>query len=167
MPSNKSLKLSLFDFYLFSFFGTGNSPWAPGTVASIFSAIFLYILYFYFPYWIMLALITCLIFFISYFRMKTEKNLPIINTDPGWITIDEFLGVALGMWLMSYFNFLNLTTLIWFVAIFRFFDITKIYPANIFNNRAGPFSLIADDLVSGIYAVICTGMLLKWEIIQL
>lgn len=163
MPSNKSLKLSLFDFCLLSFFGTGNSPWAPGTVASIFSALFLYFVYICFSSWILLSFITFLIFFISYFRMKTTKNLPLVIHDPGWIVIDEFLGVALGMSLMSYFNFLTWVTLIWFVAFFRFFDITKIFPANIFDNRKGAFALIADDLVSGLYAVITTTIVFHWE----
>jgi phosphatidylglycerophosphatase A len=161
MPSNKSLKLSLFDYCLFSFFGTGKSPWAPGTVASIFSAFILYVIYFYFPSWELLIAITSLIFFISYFRMKIKKNLPYVLEDPGWIVIDEFLGVALGMSIMAYFQFLYLSALVYFVLFFRFFDITKIFPANIFNNRKGAFPLIADDLVSGIYAVICTYFVCK------
>lgn len=163
MPSIKSLKLSLFDYYLFSLLGSGKSPWAPGTVASILSAILLYALHHYFPSWILLSTITCLIFFISYFRLKTKNNLPIISNDPGWIVIDEFLGIALGMSIASYFNFLNLYSLITFVIFFRFFDIKKIFPANIFDNREGAFALIADDLISGLYAILCTKIIYSWR----
>ena len=92
--------------------------------------------------------------------MGTKNNLATVYLDPGWIVIDEFLGVALGMTILNYTQDLNLTSLLWFVVFFRFFDITKIFPANIFNNKKGPFPLIADDLVSGLYAVICTSIIL-------
>ncbi len=160
MPSNKWLNLKAFDFYLFSFLGTGKFPWAPGTFASIVSAILLYSIFLFVPSWILLFFITVLTFFISILRMNIKNNLDTVHLDPGWIVIDEFLGVALGMSIMAQMQTLHLTSLLWFVVFFRFFDITKIFPANFFNNRKGAFPLIADDLISGLYAVLCTSIII-------
>ena len=39
--------------------------------------------------------------------------------------------------------------------IFRFFDISKIFPANIFDKKLdGAIGVIGDDIVAGIYAFI-------------
>jgi phosphatidylglycerophosphatase A len=159
MPSNNWLNLKTFDFLLLSFLGSGKFPWAPGTLASILSAAFLYGIFYLYPNVIILAFITILIFFISLARMNAKENEKTVALDPGWIVIDEFLGVALGMSTLAYLQQLNLTTLLWFVIFFRFFDISKIFPANYFNNRKGAFPLIADDLISGLYAVLCTSII--------
>lgn len=156
MPSIKWLNFKTFDFCLFSCFGIGKFPWGPGTIASIVSAIVLYLVFQCTSSTLLLIVITCLIFFISYYRMKSTSNFVTVCTDPGWIVIDEFLGISLGMTILSYQGLLNSTSLIWFVIFFRFFDITKVYPASYFDKKKGAFPLIADDLVSALYAVLCT-----------
>ncbi len=156
MPSLKSGKLSLFDLCLFTFLGTGFFPRAPGTVASVVSTFLFFLLYQINQHWITLFFFTLLIFFISFWRLRKSSYKTIIDQDPGWIVIDEFLGIGLGLSLLAIFFHLSVNEFVGNLIFFRFFDILKIFPANIMNNKSGAFPLIADDLISGLQSFLCT-----------
>ena len=132
---------------LFTLFGIGKLP-ASGTFSSFFTLFFYFILQKYFNN---LAIIILLIFVTLYsliFLNKTIKNFK--QKDPKEIVIDEYIGQMIP--LIACGNNIYLI-LVAFIS-FRFFDITKIYPANIFDKKIeGPLGVIGDDIIAGIYSL--------------
>ena len=132
---------------LFTLFGIGKLP-ASGTFSSFFTLFIYYILQKYFNN---LAIIILLIFVTLYsliFLNKTIKNFK--QKDPKEIVIDEYIGQMIP--LIACGNNIYLI-LVAFIS-FRFFDITKIYPANIFDKKIeGPLGVIGDDIIAGIYSL--------------
>lgn len=132
---------------LFTLFGIGMLP-ASGTFGSFFTLLIYYILQKYFNN---LSIIILLIFVTLYsliFLNKTIKNFK--QKDPKEIVIDEYIGQMIP--LIACGNNIYLI-LVAFIS-FRFFDITKIYPANIFDKKIeGPLGVIGDDIIAGIYSL--------------
>jgi len=132
---------------LFTLFGIGKLP-ASGTFGSFFTLLIYFILQKYFNN---LAIIILLIFVTLYsliFLNKTIKNFK--QKDPKEIVIDEYIGQMIP--LIACGNNIYLI-LVAFIS-FRFFDITKIYPANIFDKKIeGPLGVIGDDIIAGIYSL--------------
>ena len=132
---------------LFTLFGIGKLP-ASGTFGSIFTLLIYFILQKYFNN---LTIIILLIFVTLYsliFLNKTIKNFK--QKDPKEIVIDEYIGQMIP--LIACGNNIYLI-LVAFIS-FRFFDITKIYPANIFDKKIeGPLGVIGDDIIAGIYSL--------------
>jgi len=132
---------------LFTLFGIGKLP-ASGTFGSFFTLLIYFILQKYFNN---LTIIILLIFVTLYsliFLNKTIKNSK--QKDPKEIVIDEYIGQMIP--LIACGNNIYLI-LVAFIS-FRFFDITKIYPANIFDKKIeGPLGVIGDDIIAGIYSL--------------
>ena len=132
---------------LFTLFGIGKLP-ASGTFGSFFTLLIYFILQKCFNN---LAIIILLIFVTLYsliFLNKTIKNFK--QKDPKEIVIDEYIGQMIP--LIACGNNIYLI-LVAFIS-FRFFDITKIYPANIFDKKIeGPLGVIGDDIIAGIYSL--------------
>lgn len=134
-----------------SLFGLGFFPWAPGTLASLFTLIPLCYLtsigaphFFFWPLFLILTFIAC--FVCQYVQKKYHEH------DPSWIVIDEFLGMLL-TWLIAGPSTINECFLIF--INFRFFDIIKIWPASYFDQKVKHGTgTIFDDLASGIYAAL-------------
>lgn len=132
---------------LFTLFGIGKLP-ASGTFGSIFALLIYFILQKYFNN---LAIIIFLIFVTFYsliFLNQTIKNFK--QKDPKEIVIDEYIGQMIPLIMCGNNIYLILVAFI----SFRFFDITKIYPANIFDKKIeGPLGVIGDDIIAGIYSL--------------
>lgn len=132
---------------LFTLFGIGKLP-ASGTFGSFFTLLIYFILQKYFNN---LTIIILLIFVTLYsliFLNKTIKKFK--QKDPKEIVIDEYIGQMIP--LIACGNNIYLI-LVAFIS-FRFFDITKIYPANIFDKKIeGPLGVIGDDIIAGIYSL--------------
>ncbi|MDH5414340.1 MAG: phosphatidylglycerophosphatase A [Flavobacteriaceae bacterium] len=136
-----------------SFFGVGFSPKAPGTVGSLATIPLIYAMDYYHLSFATVAISTIILTFISclvahYAQIKENVH------DPGWIVIDEVIGMLV-TWLFI-FPVVNLPNIILLFVFFRFFDIVKVWPANWcdknIKNGAGT---IIDDVISGIYAGVC------------
>ncbi len=139
-------------FYLgfLSFFWTGFFPKAPGTIGSLATIPLIYLFHFYKISFLFLCLFILILFIFSciiadYAQKKEDEY------DPGWIVIDEVLGMLV-TWLFIFpkIDYINIALLF---CLFRFFDIIKIFPANWcdknIKNGAGT---IIDDIVSALYA---------------
>ncbi|OFZ20772.1 MAG: hypothetical protein A2202_06435 [Bdellovibrionales bacterium RIFOXYA1_FULL_36_14] len=132
-----------------SLLGIGFSPYAPGTLASIATIPFLYLLlklnlsfYEFIPAFIFISIIAI------YFSHQAQKKYE--THDPSWIVIDEFLGLMITYPFISKTSFLHI--IIVFI-LFRFFDIIKIWPASYFDKKVKHgIGIILDDLVSGLMA---------------
>ncbi|HET6421322.1 MAG TPA: phosphatidylglycerophosphatase A [Geobacteraceae bacterium] len=137
-----------------TWFGTGFSPVASGTVGTL-AAIPLYYLMARLPvalYIIILAAFTLLSCWISG-RAEVIFN----EKDSSKIVIDEVVGYLVTMiaapfsWKGAVLGFF----------LFRFFDITKIPPARYFDrNLKNGYGVVLDDLVAGIYSCVALHLLL-------
>jgi phosphatidylglycerophosphatase A len=133
---------------LATFFYSGLSPVASGTVGSLIAAILYYLL----PglhnvIALIIAIVVCLIAGI-WSSSIVERELKV--QDPGIIVIDEVLGQWIALVTIGYAGD-PVYVLLAFLA-FRFFDIVKLWPARIFERMHGGVGIMLDDAVAGVYA---------------
>ena len=133
-----------------SFFGTGFSPKAPGTVGSL-ATIPLILLFKYLEYsFTTILIITLLLFVVACFVADYAQNQENVH-DPGWIVMDEVIGMLI-TWLFVFPSTGYLDIILVFI-LFRFFDIVKIFPANWCDQKIkNGMGTIIDDVVSALYA---------------
>jgi phosphatidylglycerophosphatase A len=131
-----------------TWFGTGFSPVASGTVGTM-AAIPFYLVLARLP--LHLYLITLVGFFFLACWASGEAEAVFGEKDSRKIVIDEVVGFlvtmigAAGSWPEVAGGFL----------LFRFFDITKIPPARFFDRSVkNGFGVVLDDVVAGVYAAI-------------
>lgn len=133
-----------------SLFGIGFIPFAPGTFGTLATMPLLILLsHFQAPFFIFIPFLVIATIISCYIADYTQKKYEL--HDPGWIVIDESLGIFTAWLFMgahhSWWHFLLI------FVLFRFFDIVKIYPASYFDKKVHHGSgTILDDIVSGVYA---------------
>ena len=136
---------------LATWFGSGRSPKAPGTVGSLCSLPLILIGYTGGGFIFFLTILG--LFFIGWWAThfvleETKKQ------DRGFIVIDETVGQSLAFVLALSGPFHWSYVLIGF-ALFRFFDIVKIWPASFFDKSVhSAFGVMMDDVIAGIYAAV-------------
>ena len=131
-------------------FGSGLSPYAPGTMGTLVSI----------PLYLLLSrleLLPYLIVVVAGFLLgiylcdKTSKALGV--HDHSGIVWDEIIGYWITMIAVP------AVTWQWILAgfvLFRFFDIVKPWPVKIADKRVpGGFGIMFDDLLAGLYALAC------------
>jgi len=142
-----------------TFFYTGLSPYAPGTVGTIAGAIAAFLILQYLP----LSTLFLLTILITIIAVK-EINLYEKETsthDPKEIVIDEVAGI----WFAFVLSSATITQMILSVVFFRIFDIWK--PSvigRIDKNVKGGLGVMGDDLLAGIFAGICSAGV--WQLIN-
>ena len=77
-------------------------------------------------------------------------RLPEAAEDPSWVVVDEAAGQALALAAASGWLGVALA-----FALFRLFDVWKPGPVGWADRRAGPFGVMADDLIAGAMAGAC------------
>ena len=131
-----------------TFFYTGLSPVASGTVGSFAAAL----LYYFIPALqnnLVLLISLVLLFIIGVWASNIVER-SINEHDPGIIVADEAVGQWIALLTMSYTG--NLAFVIFAFLAFRFFDIIKLWPASAIEKRQGGLSVMLDDAVAGVYA---------------
>ena len=131
-------------------FGSGLSPYAPGTMGTL-AAIPLYLLLAH------LELLAYLIVIVTGFTLGvylchyTSKALG-VHDHPG-IVWDEFIGYWITMIAAPDFTWQWILT---GFVLFRFFDIVKPWPVKLADKRVpGGFGIMIDDVLAGLYAFAC------------
>ena len=155
-----------------TFFGSGMSPKAPGTMGSLAATVVAYpmalVASSLFGNIVELTLgrFCCInLYFLAAALIVFFGAIPFVNKamrdtgteDPGWIVIDEVCGVFMAL------AFVPVGTIVahpWILAIafglFRFFDILKPLGIHRFEKFPKGWGVMADDLLGGIY----TGLLM-------
>lgn len=135
-----------------SFFGAGYLPKAPGTWASLFTAIILY--YAWPPEWYIQFLLICVVYLFGVLVSgRAEKYY---GHDASYIVIDEVAGQMTALFMAPH----KIIAFAIALVLFRLFDITKPPPARQWeSNRAG-WGVMADDIAAGVYAVLFLHFLL-------
>lgn len=128
-------------------FGSGLSPWAPGTLGTI-AAIPLYLLLRPLPLAWYIAVLS-LLFFIGIWACG-RTALELGEHDPSAIVWDEVLGYLVTMiaaprgwgWVLLGF------------VLFRFFDILKPWPIHVLDRKVkGGLGIVIDDILAGSMAL--------------
>ena len=148
--------------YLFvSCFGLGSFRFAPGTITSLITTIFLFSLFHIVNLSSSIIFLILFLIFIYSFYAVSEYIKKNENKDPKEIVIDEFIGQSIPIYLYEIAhgsakdsNEAVLFYLYIFI-LFRYFDIKKPFPVNYFDKKfKNSFGVIMDDVVAGLYVVL-------------
>ena len=141
--------------YLFAtVFGSGYSPYAPGTVGSFFAALFFLLLKSY-SILFLASLIICL-FFLGVFVANQVAQVEHCK-DPSIVVIDELVGIWITFLFILiyksdiYNSFFGYSLLF---ILFRFFDIIKPYPIKHAEKYSGGFGIMIDDVIAALYTIL-------------
>mgnify|MGYP001223870659 FL=1 len=148
--------------YLFvTCFGIGSFRFAPGTITSLITTIFLYSLFHIINLSDAVILIILLIVFIYSFYAVSEYIKYNDNKDPKEVVVDEFIGQSIPIYLyeISHGTVKDSQEAVLFYLyifiLFRYFDIKKPFPVNYFDKKfKNSFGVILDDVVAGLYVVL-------------
>ena len=142
-------------------FGIGSIRFAPGTITSLITTIFLYSLFHIINLSNNTILIILLIVFIYSFYAVSEYIKFSENKDPKEVVIDEFIGQSIPIYLyeISHGSIKDTKEAVLFYLyifiLFRFFDIKKPFPINFLDKKfKNSFGVIMDDVVAGLYVVL-------------
>ena len=139
-----------------SLFYIGYIQIIPGTIASAFSILILFpIFYFNLINLIVLIFLFSIILLFSLYSINFYSKLTKTH-DSKKIVIDEFLGVFFIFLFYQKILFINhFITISLIFILFRFFDIFKIFPANFIDKKlTNAFGVVFDDIVAAIYTII-------------
>ena len=134
-------------------FGSGLSPWAPGTIGTLF-ALFSYPLLrpWFDDLGFALFLLVC---YVGGVLACHRTGQALGEPDHGSIVWDEIVP----FWAALFFS--PDGWLWWITAffLFRFFDIFKPFPANLFDRIKNGFGVMTDDVFAAAYTVLCLALL--------
>ena len=152
--------ISKINFLFVTFFGIGTIRYAPGTITSLITTIFLFSSFHILNLSnVSILAILLIIFFISFFAVAHYIKDD-ANKDPKEVVIDEVIGQSIPIYLyeISHGTTKDSTEAILFYIyifiLFRFFDIKKPFPINFFDRKfKNSFGVIMDDVCAGLYVV--------------
>ena len=142
-------------------FGIGSFRFAPGTITSLITTIFLYSLFHIINLSSNTILIILLFFFIYSFYAVSEYIKHNENKDPKEVVIDEFIGQSIPIYLYEFSHGTAkdsqeaILFYLYIFILFRYFDIKKPFPVSFFDKKfKNSFGVIIDDVVAGLYVVL-------------
>lgn len=160
-----------------TFFGSGMSPKAPGTMGSLAATILAYPMavladsllgqYEAFPiggnaFAIFVSipfLLAALFFFFAPIPFVNKAMKDTDTEDPGWIVIDEVCGIFTVLAFVPSVVIVDCPWVLLFAfGLFRFFDIFKPFGIHRFEKFPGAWGVMADDLLGGLYAGLLMGL---------
>ena len=150
-----------FNYLFVTCFGIGSFRFAPGTITSLITTVFLYSLFHIINLSNNTILIILLIIFIYSFYAVSEYIKYSENKDPKEVVVDEFIGQSIPIYLyeISHGTVKDSQEAVLFYLyifiLFRYFDIKKPFPVNFFDKKfKNSFGVIIDDVVAGLYVVL-------------
>jgi len=137
-------------------FGTGRSPWAPGTVGTLPGLVLAWFLWHAGP--VFYLVITTLVVMIAIWVSGRVANLLRVHDDPR-IVIDEIAGILVTLALVPP----SVPALLTGFVLFRLLDTVKPPPISTIDQRVGGgLGIVADDVVAGVGANLCLQLLFRW-----
>ena len=148
--------------YLFvTCFGIGSFRYAPGTITSLVTTVFLFSLFHIINLPSNIIFLILLIVFIYSFYAVSHYIKNNENKDPKEVVVDEFIGQSIPIYLyeVSHGTIKESQEAVLFYLyifiLFRYFDIKKPFPVNFFDKKfKNSFGVIFDDVVAGLYVVL-------------
>lgn len=133
-------------------FGSGKAPKAPGTFGTL-AAVIPVLLTAAMPYY-MKALVFLALFFAGTAAAQYHGLYTGVK-DASEVVIDEIAAY----YMIFLFFPVNLFSIIAGFILFRIFDIWKPWPIKKFETLEGGIGVMMDDIIAGIYSVICLAVL--------
>ena len=153
--------IKIFNYLFVTCFGIGSFRYAPGTVTSLITTVFLFSLFHIINLSSNIILIILLLIFIYSFYAVSNYIKGNDNKDPKEVVIDEFIGQSIPIYLyeVSHDTIKDPQEAILFYLyifiLFRYFDIKKPFPVNFFDKKfKNSFGVIFDDVIAGLYVVL-------------
>ena len=150
-----------FNYLFVTCFGIGSFRFAPGTITSFITTIFLFSLFHVINLSNNIILITLLLIFMYSFYAVSEYIKDNENKDPKEVVIDEFIGQSIPIYLYEAAHGVTKNPqeaavfYLYIFILFRYFDIKKPFPVNYFDKKfKNSFGVIFDDVVAGLYVVL-------------
>jgi len=150
-----------FNYLFVTCFGIGSFRFAPGTITSFITTIFLFSLFHIINLSNNIILIVLLLIFFYAFYAVNEYIKNNDNKDPKEVVIDEFIGQSIPIYLYEIAHGaikISQEAALFYLYIFilfRYFDIKKPFPVNYFDRKfKNSFGVIFDDVVAGLYVVL-------------
>ncbi len=148
--------------YLFvTCFGIGSFRYAPGTITSLVTTVFLFSLFHIINLPSNIILFILVLVFIYSFYAVSNYIKDNENKDPKEVVVDEFIGQSIPIYLyeVSHGTIKDSQEAVFFYLyifiLFRYFDIKKPFPVNFFDKKfKNSFGVILDDVVAGLYVVL-------------
>ena len=149
------------NFLFVTFFGIGTIRYAPGTITSLITTVFLFSCFHILNLSNIVILFSLLVIFFCSFPAITNYIKEHSNKDPREVVIDEVIGQSIPIYLYEIANGTYkdpkeaILFYIYIFILFRFFDIKKPFPVNYFDrNFKNSFGVIIDDVIAGFYVVL-------------
>ena len=153
--------IKIFNYLFVTCFGIGSFRFAPGTITSFITTIFLFSLFHIVNLSNNIILIILLLIFVYSFYAVSEYIKNTENKDPKEIVVDEFIGQSIPIYLyeIAHGTIKNSQEAVLFYLyifiLFRYFDIKKPFPVSYFDKKfKNSFGVILDDVVAGLYVVL-------------
>ena len=153
--------IKTFNYLFVTCFGIGSFKFAPGTITSLITTVFLYSLFHIINLPNIAILIILLIVFIYSFYAVSEYIKYNENKDPKEVVVDEFIGQSIPIYLYEIAHGSAKDTneavlfYLYIFILFRYFDIKKPFPVSFFDKKfKNSFGVIMDDVVAGLYVVL-------------
>jgi len=135
-------------------FGSGYSPFAPGTMGAIVACLIWLLLYFLLPFrWCQGILLILLILFTVLGIPAATNSEKVWGGDPSRVVVDEMVGVMIPLlvvpgddrwWMYALAS----------LVLFRFFDIAKPLGVRRMERFPGGWGIMADDILAGVYSAV-------------
>lgn len=138
----------------------GYFPVAPGTFGSLTAVILIWCVDQLTGYSLFMRVIFVAVSFIGGLMSVDIFLKDVKQKDPGYVVIDEWAGQFVALMLFP----ATITNLIIGFILFRVFDVLKVYPANRAENLRGAWGVMVDDIIAGLYALLC---LYLWQKIKI
>ena len=154
-------KAKLFHIIIASGFGSGFSPFAPGTAGALVAVIIWTVLFYVITFNVLLVVTSLLIvLFTAAGIWSADKLESEWGKDPSKVVVDEMVGVWIALLAVPEGN-------IWYILfaflLFRFFDIFKPLGIRKMEQLDGGIGVMADDILAGIYSFLLL-MGVRWLI---
>ena len=153
--------IKTFNYLFVTCFGIGSFRYAPGTITSLITTIFLYSLFHIINITNNTILLILILVFIYSFYAVSEYIKYNENKDPKEVVVDEFIGQSIPIYLYEISHGIlkdpreAALFYLYIFILFRFFDIKKPFPINFFDKQfKNSFGVIIDDVVAGLYVVL-------------
>ena len=148
--------------YLFvTCFGIGSFKYAPGTITSLVTTVFLFSLFHIINLSPNIILLILLLVFIYSFYAISYYIKDNDNKDPKEVVVDEFIGQSIPIYLYEFSHGTIKDTqeavlfYLYIFILFRYFDIKKPFPINFFDKKfKNSLGVILDDVLAGLYVVL-------------
>ena len=153
--------IKTFNYLFVSCLGIGSFRFAPGTITSLVTTVFLFSLFHIINLSNKVVLIAILFIFVYSFYAVSEYIKDNENKDPKEVVVDEFIGQSIPIYLYeaAHGTIKNpqeaALFYLYIFILFRYFDIKKPFPVNYFDKKfKNSFGVILDDVAAGLYVVL-------------